>query len=248
MYSNKGKKLPVMVFTCNRAFDPSIDFSHDKRRRTARHYMKEWGIDPDMVVFMPNSPPSRSKIRRENKEMIRHYLRHFSDQIDANDWILHDKHSQFGKGRLTVFDDEGYHNHRQYPPCVHQYLSVNDNHIHGTVKTAWRRGEFYGKEAVKASLDLKRRLDSVDSKVVVACWENNFSLGNRRRVKRAMRLNIWGRGKNLTDQSDWYLSCRKSYCQRGKGQLTRSVTLRSDPMLSYESTFDGKHWCTYEIK
>ena len=67
--------------------------------------------------------------------------------------------ASFQRDGLSILDVIGFHKHVLYPPPVHQYLSPNDNRLHGTAKTAWRAARVDLKDDVKACLLLLNLLD-----------------------------------------------------------------------------------------
>ena len=53
----------------------------------------------------------------------------------------------------------GFQKHLCYPAAVHQYLSPNDNRLHGTAKQSWRMSGIDTKDDVESCLYLLARLD-----------------------------------------------------------------------------------------
>ena len=179
MYSNEGTVLPTMLFTYNPAFNFLVSASHSRPRRRARQLIREWGIDPAQVVYLTPARRKSPTYCRESRWIIRTYLEYHSAHLSSEDWFLHDEGGAFGKDSSNVFDELGSPHHQAYPPPVHQYLSVNDNFIHGLVKTIWRKSEAYEEDSVPASLFLKILLDSVEEETVRSCFERNFSFFER---------------------------------------------------------------------
>jgi len=60
----------------------------------------------------------------------------------------------------SVLLDLGFQKHACYPAAVHQYLSPNDNRLHGTAKKVWRESDIDYKDDVKSCIFLLRRLDN----------------------------------------------------------------------------------------
>src|SRR5580704_9711337 len=69
---------------------------------------------------------------------------------------LSDCGSAFGSGVLEAL---GFSRHAQYPPAVHQYLSPNDNNLHGAAKQLWRQSGVDFRDDVSSSLLLLKLLD-----------------------------------------------------------------------------------------
>ena len=53
----------------------------------------------------------------------------------------------------------GFENHETYPANVHQYLSINDNRLHGTSKQKWRNSGLDFSDNVESCLTLLKYLD-----------------------------------------------------------------------------------------
>jgi len=74
----------------------------------------------------------------------------------------------------------GYGKHIFYPVCVHQFLSPNDNKLHGRTKAKWR-GMFKDfDDDVAWSAGLMRCLDEVAQATIRSWWERNLFLKGRR--------------------------------------------------------------------
>jgi hypothetical protein len=58
--------------------------------------------------------------------------------IDNNHHILSDGGASFKKKSESIFDDLSFKKAEVYPAPVHQYLSPNDNRLHGVAKARWR--------------------------------------------------------------------------------------------------------------
>ena len=73
--------------------------------------------------------------------------------------ILSDLGSSFVNQGKSVLLDIGFQKHICYPAAVHQYLSPNDNRLHGTAKKVWRESGIDYKDDVKSSIFLLHCLD-----------------------------------------------------------------------------------------
>src|SRR5215207_7917093 len=59
----------------------------------------------------------------------------------------------------SVLLNLGFDNHLCYPASVHQYLSPNDNRLHGTAKQSWRALELDYSDDVESCVCLLHYLD-----------------------------------------------------------------------------------------
>ena len=89
-----------------------------------------------------------------------------------------------------------------YPTAVHQYLSPNDNRLHGTAKQSWRASGVDFTDDVSASLSLLNLLD-VDLQTHGKTW---FSRNILKLTKDSARDIITGRSgkKNELDEQRRY--------------------------------------------
>ena len=72
----------------------------------------------------------------ESAELLRRFFAKY--EVEDGCVALSDNgNSLFPKGQ-SILLDLGFDLHVPYPAAVHQYLSPNDNHLHGTAKTQWR--------------------------------------------------------------------------------------------------------------
>ena len=65
----------------------------------------------------------------------------------------------FFEGKNDVLLDLGFKHHDFYPSSVYQYLSPNDNRLHGTSKASWRNSGVDYSDDVSTSLMLLQHLD-----------------------------------------------------------------------------------------
>jgi len=74
--------------------------------------------------------------------------------------ILSDLGGSFIDQGKSVLLDLGFQKHVCYPAAVHQYLSPNDNRLHGTAKKVWRESDIDYKDDVRSSIFLLHCLDN----------------------------------------------------------------------------------------
>ena len=70
----------------------------------------------------------------ECADMYEDFLRRYDIERDV--LILHDGGNAFKRRKVSIFDSMGFANHEEYPSDIHQYMSPNDNKLHGC-KAAW---------------------------------------------------------------------------------------------------------------
>ena len=82
----------------------------------------------------------------------------------------------FFPGGVSALEALGFEKHVAYPSAVHQYLSPNDNRLHGAAKARWRNSGVDFKDDVESSLKLLSHLDE-DLKAHGATWFERNMLG-----------------------------------------------------------------------
>lgn len=137
-----GNPCPCVVFTSNVRL--SVVQKNTARGNAIRDHlidrMTHYGIDPSRIVY-----EAGKAYTAESSEcytlVIDKYLA--SGGIPPQALICHDGGNAFKPAGVSIFDDytvDGVENvkldHAVYPSPVHQYLSPNDNKIHG-IKSKW---------------------------------------------------------------------------------------------------------------
>lgn len=88
-----------------------------------------------------------------------------------------DQGRAFCIGKKDVFERLGVKKHIRYPPMVHQYLSPNDNNLHGYAKAIWRSQGWSMNNTIEASLSLLSMLTHVKRAYIRSLFQKNFFLG-----------------------------------------------------------------------
>ena len=163
-----GNPTPSILFTYNPIFDK--DHRSLLKRQDLIDKCLYYGIGLDRIVFK-KAPKAGKTYCSESSEMYEHALQRYleSGKMNKGDLVLHDNGVAFKKQNLSIFDGLGL-NHKAYLAAVHQYLSPNDNKLHG-VKEQWR-SEFY---KLKNDLDLSLRLMQLLDETSVAKSRDYFN-------------------------------------------------------------------------
>jgi len=109
---------------------------------------------------------SRSYVT-ESPALVRKFFKCYPIPKEAV--ILSDLGNSFVEQGKSVLLSLGFHKHICYPAAVHQYLSPNDNRLHGTAKKTWRELGLDYKDDVKSSISLLRCLD-IDIQAQSKMW------------------------------------------------------------------------------
>ncbi len=107
----------------------------------------------------------------EAPEVYEQFLKHYD--IPKNDLILHDGGKAFKRQKASIFDNLGFKNHVTYPSDVHQFVSPNDNKLHGCKSI---RYEKYSEiqSGVSASLRLMEPIDLATVENSKTYFQNNL--------------------------------------------------------------------------
>lgn len=153
-------RTPPMLFTYN------PEFRRDRNptaRRIAlvQHFedcLKENSIDRKRIVYVGKEKRESRSYVSESPALLRIFFDRY--KVPKCAVILSDLGNSFVDQGKSVLLDLGFQKHVYYPAAVHQYLSPNDNRLHGTAKKVWRELNLDYKDDVKSCIFLLHRLDN----------------------------------------------------------------------------------------
>lgn len=163
VWSDGVNRTPSVLFTFNGKF------RHDRvAQRYARQEwradkfvldgtMKRLGIAPSRVIYIGDEKRETRIYVPESPVLIRRFFDLY--QVPEGCVIFSDNGKSMYENKTSVLLNLGFARHSTYPAAVHQYLSPNDNRLHGAAKQQWRNMEIDFKDDVSASLELLRLLD-----------------------------------------------------------------------------------------
>lgn len=155
---------PCWVFTHNPRFNP-----HQANTVRGKAILEDveskcalYGIHRSRIIYLPGVG---KYYVGEKPEMYERFLEHYASldrgrTLPRSSLILHDGGNAFKRGGQSIFPMLGFHNHETYPALVHQFLSPNDNKLHG-VKATWAKGyyKFEEGDSISPTLYLMQLLD-----------------------------------------------------------------------------------------
>jgi hypothetical protein len=175
MISSSGDQKWCMMFTYNPAFSSSPPKT--KAQRESRAYAKlvarELGITFSRIEYVGKETGEKKKWVAEDPAIYESFLRY---HVVAKSRVFSDAGKAFKRGKVDVVAAQGYE-HVTYPPSVHQWLSPNDNMLHGEAKAKWRALEPDFEDDVRASLLLMKCLDDVPREHIKGWFTKNFMIG-----------------------------------------------------------------------
>jgi hypothetical protein len=178
-----GRQLDSILYTYNPSF--RTDRKKTKRRRKLEGNLQEvlgrYGISDARIVYDGKPEKETRTFCREYNDMVRDFLEHHKETLEGEDVVfLSDNGNAFKSGNESIIEKLGYGKHIFYPASVHQYLSPNDNKLHGVAKAKWRGMFTNFDDDVACSLALVKCLDDVPHKVIRRWWECNLFLSGGR--------------------------------------------------------------------
>jgi hypothetical protein len=133
-----------------------------------------WGLEIWQIVYVP----SKKLLCREHQDMVDY---HFElNDVDPDTVVFTDGGGALFWRKDVAVASEHVGTTVQYPPCVHQFLSTNDNGLHGYAKHQWR--EKYGldhTDDVASSLFFLHCLSSVPERHIRDSFHCNMFLHSR---------------------------------------------------------------------
>lgn len=146
--------------------------------------LQRFDIDRGRVIYIGSERKETRLYVPESRDLLRLFFELYEVPEDA---IVFSDNGRSTKGVLTHL---GFAKHVFYPAPVHQYLSPNDNRLHGTAKKSWRASQVDFKDDVESSLLLLNHLDSD----IEAQSEHWFNQNIMELTEKSAREIISGRG------------------------------------------------------
>jgi hypothetical protein len=152
IWADGVNRTPPILFSHNPKLR-STSYIHNYSKRFLLHQyeatqrltelLHTYGIPDRTVYVMPPTQNDKGTTPKkqycnETKEMIEKALLlwHEAKRIPEGSLILSDAGNAM---ETAIFTGKGY-KHHTYTPCVHHFLSPNDNCFHHTARAAWRKG------------------------------------------------------------------------------------------------------------
>jgi transposase len=187
VWADGVNRTPAVLYTLN------ADFRRDRsatarRSRLVAHLeteLRKNRLDPERVVYVGKDTHEKRTKVGASTEIIRRFLQKYA--VDPSWVIFSDNGNEF----LGLGEEFGFERHVLYPKAVHQFLSPNDNHLHGAAKQAWRAGRDDFSDDVAACCELLHHLD-VHSEQAAQWFTQNLQLGSQRPSRELVQRLITG--------------------------------------------------------
>lgn len=152
-------RTPPILYTLNPNFRRDRNLTA-RRSQLVEHLdecLARHGIDEDRVVYIGKPVGEKEQYAKESPELLRLFFERYG--VDDEATVLSDNGNSFFTNGDSVLESIGFKKHLFYAASVHQFLSPNDNRLHGTSKQSWRSPVNDHSDDVNSSLTLLKYLD-----------------------------------------------------------------------------------------
>ena len=174
-----GRQLDSHTYTLSSEFrtDRTSTARRDELTKRLSSVLAEHKVADDRICYDGALKGERGTFRGEYSEMVTDYLDHVLEPLAGEKILfLSDNGNAFKEDDVSVIEKKGQGKHLFYPACVHQYLSPNDNNLHGVAKARWRSKITDFSDDVRATVALMAELDAVPAAMIKGWFERNFFL------------------------------------------------------------------------
>ena len=159
VWGDGKNRTPPMLFTLNPLFKTWASMTPKRTAKQERllKTLLDNNVDLNRIVYMGGEKSSSKYYVGESSELLELFFGHYVVPDDCT--IFSDFGNSFKKGNDDVLLNLGFKRHLTYEPAVHQYLSPNDNSLHGRAKKKWRAEVKDHSDDIVSSVTLLRCLD-----------------------------------------------------------------------------------------
>ena len=138
VWADGGNRTPPVLFTYNQEF--RLDRPPTARRIAQVEHLRsclQWyDIEPHRIIYVGTDKGEHRTYCSESAELIRRFFDLW--EVREHGIAFSDNGNAFYPQCNSVLLALGFDSHYPYPAPVHQYLSPNDNNLHGSAKASWR--------------------------------------------------------------------------------------------------------------
>jgi hypothetical protein len=204
-----GRYYETLVFSTNPIFNRKRNPTARRRKIWAEidAVFKKWGIDPDRVIYVSPEEMKGKKGKETKKSIVPAQVARIKDffshyMIEEDCVILSD-----GGDEFACLVELGFAKHIPYPSPVHQWLSPNDNRLHGAAKQRWRKSGVDFKDDAEALASLLFFMDD-ETRNSAKWFDTNLQIDQP--VARRQGVESVIRGKKHS-MNRYYVDARKEY-------------------------------------
>jgi transposase len=207
VWADGKNRTPAMLFTYDQRFRK--DRSPTEKRKAEVTYLDEcltrYKIGAKRIVYVGKEKGENRKFVAESADLVRRFFETYGVGKDCT--VLSDNGNAFKDGGVDIFDALGFKQHRCYPAAVHQYLSPNDNRLHGAAKKAWTESLVDFSDDVLACCYLLNLLDWCN-KDVRKWFDTNLQLKEEESTLEKIDALIKG---ERVSESEYFKECLREY-------------------------------------
>lgn len=173
VWADGKNRTPPVLFTYNQNFrwDRPSTARRDAQVEHLRERLKHHGIAKHRVIYIGKDKGEKETYAKESPALLRRFFELY--KVPAEAVAFSDNGNSFFEKSSSVLKALGFKDHRFYPANVHQYISMNDNALHGTSKGSWRTSGVDFSDDVDSCLTLLSHLDRDIIKYSKYWWERN---------------------------------------------------------------------------
>ncbi len=207
VWADGKNRTPAMLFTYDQKFRKNR--SPTKKRTAETVYLDKclanYKIDADRIVYVGKEKGETRAFVAESANLVRRFFEAY--EVEKDCIVLSDNGNAFKDGGVDIFNELGFKQHFCYPAAVHQYLSPNDNRLHGAAKKAWTESMTDFSDDVLACCHLLNLLDWCN-KDVCEWFDTNLQL--KEEEPNLEKVEAMLKGERVSE-SECYKDCLEEY-------------------------------------
>lgn len=225
------------MYTYNSAFSTSQKPTptRQKKKNHLEPMLGKYGLKDSRVEWWQAPSGTSKTYATEQAYCVRDFLKVYKKQFRLAHVVYSDGGAAFRPKGKSVVEEAGLA-HVVFPAAIHQFLSPNDNSLHGVGKAKCRAHFSDMTDDVETSLFLLRAFDDVSPKTVRGWFKRNFLLGQTGKLEKKTHEIIFGPAHKR--------NAERRQCIEAYEAFIAGVPLQRSAI---ESHLDGVHW-TYGSK
>lgn len=217
LWADGKNRTPCVLFTYNQQF--RLDRPPTPTRSTEKQYFldkcKEHNVSSKRVIYVGKSKGETRTYVAETGDLVRKFFAKYGIKEDVV--VLSDNGNAFFEGQQSIIESLGFKQHICYPAAVHQWLSPNDNRLHGSAKARWRSpaAGIDFSDDINACLKLMRFLDLETASHSRSWFDTNMMKSTRSSTEslitgatstsskfRKLAIRAWQRSQKIDPRND----------------------------------------------
>ena len=157
-------------------------------------------------------------------------------------------HAFKDKQGLDLLEHNGFV-HVTYPPCVHHWLSPNDNHFHGVAKAQWRaKIDPVGGGTARSDITLLQALGAVPVSMIKEFFVGNFCLAAESTpLYYVGRFSIRTHNAKDDELEDLHQLCIQTYTTRRDDVVLGDHIVLQASFDQANRGLDGPYWKKFDV-